>query len=772
MLRKHFNISGQTLAASLVATTLLYVLFSVIQPVGSALAAALLQAAGISKTVPPYLNYRSSAHAVHVDATGRVGVGTTSPQAQLQISATTGSALQVNAGGQQIVMNSSGLYLKGGLYLRDANNPDMMLDLSSAGSAQRADYLFGVDGQPRTSVYYDKSTNKAGMVHGNTQLNLYDNGLLETFGSLGVNGVIHSTSNLWVDGDFVMGQAARKPIKIVRISNLPENVGPVFPNVLAGDYDCTVGGWSTGIYDMNENGNGINKAWTYIADGWWWVRSNFLATTRMTSPASMSSASSRASSSTARTLATAKTLASKPEERNPMSYQSKRLWIWLLLLALLLPMPAQAVPTAQITGSTDTDMRGSDGCAITAGGLSTVGDFAQAGSQLSLAPKGQPPALLARQDYQKVYDNANALLTAGVTFRRTELQLPPSCKTVDECQLNYENFNNGELFFSFCTNYKSVDARGYCAGDNPASWPQPSTQIRGPLVRAREMFGFLALAEPPDILVLVNGAPTNVRTIGRSGVLSATREIANIHMIFGNEFMVDALDYRFAGGDPRADQIIAEELAQLEKARQQFDLAVGVLAHAFNADFGGPNGGYIGDYFGEREFGLFGIVSERMVLAIGEMADRYRQLGEDAQALDLYASAFATQYVQAMALATSAAQQNAKFLENGGFEIINNLETLRAQAQTLHEGINPFGFVDEYVPLQTWRGIAPAGSGRFRATPPRTRTAPKTPSASSTRIARPWRVRCKTCASPMTIACWKSAARVRITMQPVWVKVA
>lgn len=395
-----------------------------------------------------------------------------------------------------------------------------------------------------------------------------------------------------------------------------------------------------------------------------------------------------------------------------MSYPIKRLCIWLLLLAWLLPMPAQAHPaavplvarSAQITGATDTDMRGSDGRAITAGGVSNVGDFATAGD-ISLLPRSQPPALLARQDYQKVYDNANALLTTGVTFRRTELQLPPSCKTVEECQLNYENFNNGELFFSFCANYESVDARGYCAGDNPGSWPRPSEQIRGQLVRAREMFGFLALAEPPDIQVMVNGAPTNVRAIGRSGVLSATREIANIHMIFGNEFLVDALDYRFAGGDPRADQIIAEELNQLDKARQQFELAVGVLAHAFNADFGGPNGGYIGDYFGEREFDLFGLVSERMVLAIGEMADRYRQLGEDAQALDLYARAFANQYVQAMALATSATQQNAKFLENGGFEIISNLERLRAQAQAIHEGINPFGFVDAYVPLQTYEEL-------------------------------------------------------------------
>ena len=388
-----------------------------------------------------------------------------------------------------------------------------------------------------------------------------------------------------------------------------------------------------------------------------------------------------------------------------MNYRAKHLFVWLLLLALLLPTSAQARPVgtraAQTTGATDTDMHSSDGHAITAGGLSNLGDVATA-SGITLAPRSQPPALLARQDYQKVYDQANALLTTGVTFRLGKLQLPPACSTVDECKLNYEDFNNGELFFAFCANYDSVDVRGYCAGDAPSSWPRPSTQVRGQLVRAREMFGFLALAEPANMTVLVNGAATNVRTIGRTGVLSATREIANIHMIFGNEFMVDAMDYRFAGADPRADQIIAEELAQLDKARRQFELAVGVLAHAFNADFGGPNGGYIGDYFGEREFDLFGLVSERMVLAIGEMADRYRQLGEDAQALDLYSRAFSNQYVQAMALATGAAQQNAKFLENGGFEIISNLERLRDQAQAIHEGINPFGFVDAYVPLQTY----------------------------------------------------------------------
>lgn len=382
MYRKRLHISAPTLFVSLIATTLLYLLFSVIQPVGAAWGAALLQSVTGTSTTPPYLNYQgtlrdaegkpisgvhkltfriyddvtaplpaalwmeehnevtvrdgqfsvllgnnkpippqlftgpdmfigvtvapmdemvprqrfasapyamyadhaaaltapngSSTHVVHVDNNGQVGIGTTSPQAQLQISATTGSALQVDVGGQQMLVNNSGIHLKGGLYLRDANNPDMMIDLSSTGSAQKGEYLFGVDGQRRASIYYDKSTNKAGIVNGNTQLNLYENGWVEAFSNLGVNGEIHSTSNIWLQGNLTMGpRPGRKPVKIVRITHLPENGGRVFPEVPAADYECTIGSWSTGLYDINENGNGTNKVWAYVEDGWWWVSVNF-----------------------------------------------------------------------------------------------------------------------------------------------------------------------------------------------------------------------------------------------------------------------------------------------------------------------------------------------------------------------------------------------------------------------------------------------------------------------------------------------------------------
>ncbi len=351
---------------------------------------------------------------------------------------------------------------------------------------------------------------------------------------------------------------------------------------------------------------------------------------------------------------------------------------------------------------------------ITEPGGSAVGGFAEDTSGRSLESASRPPSNLARQDYQNVYDRAQALLDIGADFRATEIQIqpPPDCwerpetceygSVIEDTLENYRNYNGGELFYRFCANYDEVDEQGYCPGADQSQWPNPNADIRSQLIRARELFAFLSLAEPVDTDIDVDGQDINVRVIGREGVLEATREIANIHLIFGNEFLVDALDYRFSGDAVNADLILAQEIAQLEQALQQFTMAVDVLAHAFNADFGGPSGAYIGDYFTNREFELFGITSERMVMAIGEIANRHRQLGREDEALAIYAQAFTEQYVQALALAYKAAERDANFLNNGGWEMMTNLSQLGAQAQAIHDGINPFGFKDDYVPLQTY----------------------------------------------------------------------
>jgi hypothetical protein len=385
----------------------------------------------------------------------------------------------------------------------------------------------------------------------------------------------------------------------------------------------------------------------------------------------------------------------------------------LLLLSICLAGPAGAAAKV-MAGPVD-----GAGHSITNGGVSSLGGLAQVSGGPSVASAVHAPSKLARADYQHVYEDAAALLQEGITFRK-ELQLLPaeSCKSLSGEELakclrqDYRNFNEGRQYYRFCAQYEETNVSGSCR-----KWAELSTaeqvervkdldkkameapqDLRNRLIRARELFGFLALAEPANITI--DQGP--IRELGRAGVLEATREIANIHLIFGNEFMVDALDYRFGVIDRRADLIIEEELQQLELAILHFQFAVDVMAHAFNADFGGPSGAYIGDYFTAQEFDLFGTTSERLVVALGEMADRYRQLGQDDRALTLYADTFQDQYVQALALADSAEERGIDFMANGGWQMMNNLEQLRARGQAIRDGINPFGFHDEYVPLQTY----------------------------------------------------------------------
>lgn len=221
--------------------------------------------------------------AVYVDDYGRVGVGTTAPQAQLQISSTAAisTALQVN--GDLSVQNGDTLLAQEGgrvgigtsdprypLHV-GGQDPDMMLDVPSASTANRAELLFGVDGQTRAALVYDKTTQDAIWSNGQGYIILNQTGQNAIGSRLNIYGDLRTT------GNFYMGGTDRKPIKILRITNLPENINRIFTNVPASEYECTVGGWSTGVYDMSEDSKDADKVWAYTVDGWWWVDAQFMS---------------------------------------------------------------------------------------------------------------------------------------------------------------------------------------------------------------------------------------------------------------------------------------------------------------------------------------------------------------------------------------------------------------------------------------------------------------------------------------------------------------
>jgi hypothetical protein len=340
-------------------------------------------------------------------------------------------------------------------------------------------------------------------------------------------------------------------------------------------------------------------------------------------------------------------------------------------------------------------------------GSSAVGGTSS-GSGMTLVGASYPPSRLSRADYQRFYNEAISLYNAGYSFRYHQLTADPVGgelrygSVITDVAKNYADFNDGALFFDFCADYDAVNERGTCPeGTNPGTGAD-SQNIRNDLLRARDMFAVLSVADPSDMTITAGGAPRSAREVGRQGVLSSTREIANIHMIFGNEFLADANDFTFSATATGGEKIIEEELRQLDYARQQFVLATDVLADAFNADIGGSFGVHIGDYFGAPEFDLFGIVSERLVAALDQIAQRYRLLGQDGHAAAIYTEAAQDQYLLVLALATEAAERDISFYENGGWQMMQNLEHLNRQASAVQEGLDPFGFEPTYVPWQTY----------------------------------------------------------------------
>jgi uncharacterized repeat protein (TIGR01451 family) len=289
-----------------------------------------------------------------------------------------------------------------------------------------------------------------------------------------------------------------------------------------------------------------------------------------------------------------------------------------------------------------------------------------------------------------VLAEGESLFQQGEAFRQDNLQLLSS-DTLADALKNYANFNDGEWYDAFCGDYGQIDEHGYC----PQGEPQA---VRNVLLDAVDLYR-VAVGYPAEVFGPYRGDAIAVWEAGSQGVLSSATEIANVHLIFGNEFLVDATDYRFStAGIPYADQIIAQELDELGQAQLQFELIMDMIFRAFN-EWG------VGDYCSSDQFEQFGVASSLLVSTLNETAARYYMLRQSEAALDVYVSASNNQYLQAMALAEMATASGEEYLQNGSWEMLNNLSQLRERAQAIHDGLDFFGFAPEYVPLQAYEQL-------------------------------------------------------------------
>ncbi|MCJ7549502.1 MAG: Ig-like domain-containing protein [Anaerolineae bacterium] len=292
-----------------------------------------------------------------------------------------------------------------------------------------------------------------------------------------------------------------------------------------------------------------------------------------------------------------------------------------------------------------------------------------------------------------VIAEATALWEEGASFRMEHVQLLPA-DTMAQALQNYKDFNDGELFYDFCADYDQIDDAGYCPED------VDRLNVRNTLFDAIELFS-VAQGWPTDEWTSHTGQVFGVRQIGGSGVVAASHEIVNVHLIFGNEFLVDAIDYRFSlEGIPYAEEIINKELEELGEAKRQFELAMDLLFLVFGEYECGA-----GQYCTTEDFETFGVASSRMMVSLDEMAARYRMLGDDQAALDIYDRAYEEQYMQLTTLTQMARRIGAQHLQNGSWEMFNNLSRMRDRAQAIRDGLDFFGFAPDYVPLQSYEAL-------------------------------------------------------------------
>ncbi len=290
-----------------------------------------------------------------------------------------------------------------------------------------------------------------------------------------------------------------------------------------------------------------------------------------------------------------------------------------------------------------------------------------------------------------VLAEGDALLAEGTTFRTQHLQLL-SADTPELALQNYSNFNDGEWYYAFCSDYDNIDAEGYCPETGP-------DHVRNDLLDTVDVYRVAVSVWPTATWTTRDGEVIEVWQRGGQGVLGAAVEIGNDHLIFGNEYLVDATDYRFStGGLPYADQIIAQELDELEQAARQFELVMDLIFRAFSE-------WRVGDYCNSDQFESFGMASSLLMSALDETASRYYMLGDSDLARGVYLEASRNQEMHLAALATLAEETDQAYLVNGSWEMLNNVSRMRDRARQIEAGFDFFGFRPDYAPLQSYEQL-------------------------------------------------------------------
>lgn len=286
--------------------------------------------------------------------------------------------------------------------------------------------------------------------------------------------------------------------------------------------------------------------------------------------------------------------------------------------------------------------------------------------------------------------------------------------------------------------------------ESATTFAQLVTQIEADLTEARDLYAFLTVFAPEakfraDGAYNNNGAasfcgatdkedpnpqsdPTKPTVLPpvidwcnfRARLRQSVREVVNVRMLVGQEFMVDALGVNFSANMVGGEEMVRNEVAQLRAARYQFERAEAFLADGLKRAVG--NGCLVSDFYTQAEWSLltqaaahqgntqYHIATRESYLNVGNAQSVAQVQIVAQQTLRQSANDSHIKLVGLVGLGAPVAQQCQIGERPDGAVVaelaLSQLET-RHRSQEMAAGLNIFGFDVSMTPDHPYNSSSP-----------------------------------------------------------------
>lgn len=195
---------------------------------------------------------------------------------------------------------------------------------------------------------------------------------------------------------------------------------------------------------------------------------------------------------------------------------------------------------------------------------------------------------------------------------------------------------------------------------------------------------------------------------------TCARDIATAHIVFGDEYFIDGMDYRVFGNITDLDGKLWRKYEKTRKAAEQYKLAVSACVEAMTYSVGDSFSTLLGEFFTQGEFDIFNLACERFSMAMTELASleyfinmspdpKYEWTQAKAAFKDTVSEAAIETYIHAAVLGTSIQD-----FTDRGIRLLQNFDLLQQLGGIALNNLNILGYDNRFMPIADFSG--PNGS--------------------------------------------------------------